>query len=131
MRRLNSARDPDRVVDRDASAALYVNYFEMGQNPFEFLLDLGQYHPGASDGDAVVSIHSRVALAPPYAKMLSDLLARSIRSHEAEYGPINVVAQPAKPIDCVLSPLDDFEARARALRAEPHPRSAPKRQVIP
>lgn len=120
MKRLKSARDYDRA-DGDAGAALYVNYFEMGHNPFEFLIDFGQYHPGADEGDGVTAIHSRIALAPPYAKMLSDLLARSVREHEVEYGPIAAVAPPASPIDAVLSPLGDFEARARALRAVPLP----------
>lgn len=120
MKRLKSARDYDRA-DSDAGAALYVNYFEMGHNPFEFLIDFGQYHPGASEGEGATAIHSRIALAPPYAKMLSDLLARSVREHEAEYGVIAAVAPPASPIDAVLSPLGDFEARARALRAVPLP----------
>jgi hypothetical protein len=126
MKRLKSVREHDRLVDGDVGAALYVNYFEMGQNPFEFLLDLGQYHPGADDDDGTIAIHSRIAMAPPYAKMLTDLLVRSIRAHENDHGPIQAVAPPANPIDTILSPLGDFEARARALRAAPYPRSSRK-----
>jgi Protein of unknown function (DUF3467) len=120
MKRLKSVRDHDRNTDGDVGAALYVNYFEMGHNPFEFLIDFGQYHPGPDEDDGATAIHSRIAMAPPYAKMLSDLLARSVREHEAEYGTIAAVAPPASALDAVL-PLGDFEARARALRAVPLP----------
>jgi hypothetical protein len=122
--------EPDSGV-----AAIYVNYFELGHNPFEFLVDFGQFLPGLAEGDGATAIHSRIALAPPYAKMLSDLLARSVREHETEYGPIAVVGAPTSPIDSVLSPFGDFEERARALRscrAGPSPSQAPftQRQVI-
>ncbi len=121
MDRLKSARDKDRVRGQEVGAALYVNYFEMGQNPFEFLIDFGQYHPGADDGEGATAIHTRIAMAPPYAKLLSDILVQSIRTHEFEHGPIEAIAAPTSPMDTVLSPLGDFEARARALRADPHP----------
>jgi hypothetical protein len=117
---INSAKSvPERersAVD-EIGAALYVNYFEMGHNPFEFFVVLGQFHPGAGNDDGKIVIHSRIALAPPYAKMLSDLLARTVHEHEAEFGPIAAVAPPADPIEAILAPLGEFEARARALRA--------------
>ena len=118
MKRFTSSPDPDRAGGSEKPAALYVNYFEMGHNPFEFLLDFGQYHPVSGDaGDGTTAIHSRIALAPPYAKMLAELLARSVREHEAEYGEIAAVAPPPSVIEEILVPLGDFEARARALRA--------------
>ena len=49
---------------RHSRAALYVNYFEVGHNPFEFLIDLGQYHPGPTEADGRIAIHTRVAVAP-------------------------------------------------------------------
>ena len=105
----------DRGDPAPPSPALYVNYFEMGHNPFEFLIDLGQWRPAPGD-EGVIGIHTRVAIAPPYAKMFSELLARSIRDHETEYGPIASVGQ-AGPFETVLSSLDEFEERARALRS--------------
>jgi len=96
--------------------ALYVNYFEVGHNPFEFLVDLGQYNPGSSEGEGRISIHTRIAIAPPYAKMLSDLLARAIEKHESEHGQIALIGSQANPFDIVLSSLGEFEERARALR---------------
>ena len=109
----------DRVptsVDQVAPA-LYVNYFEVGHNPFEFLMDLGQYHPGPTEGDGRIAIHTRIAIAPPYAKMLSDLLARAVQEHESQHGQIPLIGPQANPFDIVLSSLGDFEDRARALRA--------------
>ena len=97
--------------------ALYVNYFEVGHNPFEFLVDLGQYNPGSTEGEGRISIHTRIAIAPPYAKMLSDLLACAVEKHESENGQIALIGLQANPFDIVLSSLGDFEDRARALRA--------------
>lgn len=129
MKRLRSAGETSERAGGEAdsvAAALYVNYFEFGHNPFEFLIDFGQFHPGLANGDGATVIHSRIALAPPYAKMLSDLLARTVRQHESDFGPIAVVGDASGPLDAVLSPLGDFEERARALRSQdpfvsPHP----------
>jgi len=100
-----------------AAPALYVNYFEVGHNPFEFLIDLGQYHPGPPESDGHVAIHTRIAIAPTFAKMLSSLLARAVEEHETQHGQIPPIGPQANPFDIVLSSLGDFEDRARALRA--------------
>ncbi|MBN8809816.1 MULTISPECIES: DUF3467 domain-containing protein [Sphingomonas] len=115
------------VADRDADPAMraetsrapasYVNYFELGQNPFEFLIDLGQYYPSGNEGVGAIAIHTRLVLTPPYAKMLSELLARSVHEHERENGPVAQIGQESCPFDIVLSSIGDFEERARALRA--------------
>lgn len=111
-------RTERRVSSADpASPALYVNYFEVGHNPFEFLVDLGQYHPGPTDGQGGVAIHTRVAIAPPLAKLLAELLGRAVAEHESEHGPIAAVGPQSNPFEIVLSSLGDFEDRARALRA--------------
>lgn len=104
---------------RDASRApaSYVNYFELGQNPFEFLIDLGQYYPSGHEGVGTIGIHTRLVLTPSYAKMLSELLSRSVLEHERENGPIAQIGQDSSPFEIVLSSLGDFEDRARALRA--------------
>jgi hypothetical protein len=104
------------AVDQIAPA-IYVNYFEVGHNPFEFLVELGQYHPGSSEADGSISIHTRIAIAPPYAKMLSDLLAHAVEEHESRNGQIASIGPQANPFDIVLSSLGDYEDRARALRA--------------
>lgn len=118
-----SERDPDAHrsdaafrLGSQRAPATYVNYFELGQNQFEFLIDLGQYHPGIGDTSGTVGIHTRLVLTPPYAKMLSDLLSRSVHEHEREYGSVTPIGQES-PFDIILSSLGEFEERARNLRA--------------
>ncbi len=125
MKRFKTGQEQDRHPGAEGPAALYVNYFEMGYNPFEFLIDFGQFHPGLTgtetDGDGTTVIHSRLAMAPPYAKMLTEMLVRSLRNHESEHGEILLPAStdtlPPTVSEDLLAPLSDFEARARALRA--------------
>ena len=104
-----------------AGASLYVNYFEVGQNPFEFLIELGQYRPGPTDGAGDVVIHTRIATAPSYAKLLAMLLDRAVREHETENGAIAAFEDPASPFDIVLRSLPEFETRAARARAGPPP----------
>lgn len=119
MKNIATPQKSERPATSEMAAALYVNYFEMGHNPFEFLIDLGQFYPGSGDCDGKTVIHSRIALAPPYAKMLSELLVRMVDEHEANYGSIAEVAPSSELLETVFAPLGDFEARARALRAAP------------
>lgn len=105
-----------------AGASLYVNYFEVGQNPYEFLLELGQYRPGQSGDNGSILIHTRIATAPSYAKLLSSLLERAVREHEQSNGTIPAFGEaPDSPFDIVLRSLPEFEARAERARAEPRP----------
>jgi hypothetical protein len=106
--------------ERTAGASLYVNYFEIGQNPYEFLIELGQYRPGLSSEEGSIIIHTRIATAPSYARLLSQLLDRAVCEHEAVHGPIPVFGEePANPFDIVLRSLPEFEARAQRARATP------------
>ena len=105
-----------------AGASLYVNYFEVGQNPYEFLLELGQYRPGQSGDGGSILIHTRIATAPSYAKLLSGLLERAVREHEQANGTIPAFGEaPDSPFDIVLRSLPEFEARAERARQEPRP----------
>lgn len=59
----------------------YANYFEIGHNAFEFVLDLGQaYEQGER-----ASIHTRIITGPKYAKALCDLLSESIDRYERNF----------------------------------------------
>jgi len=62
----------------------YANYFEIGHNAFEFLLDLGQAYP---EGERAY-IHTRIITGPKYAKALRDLLGESIDRYERTFGII-------------------------------------------
>jgi hypothetical protein len=99
-------------------ASLYVNYFEVAHNRYEFLIEFGQYRPGKDEAAGTMAIHTRLALSPPYAKMLSDLLSRAVAEHEKAHGPVPTIADTAPPFDIVLHSLPEFEERARQLRAQ-------------
>jgi hypothetical protein len=106
-------------VPSDA-ASLYVNYFEVAHNRYEFLIELGQYRPGKDETSGTLALHTRLALSPPYAKMLSDLLCRAVSEHEKGHGPIATIADASTPFDIELHSLPEFEDRARQLRARAH-----------
>lgn len=69
--------------DRVELEGRYANYFEVGHNPFEFVLDFGQLF---SEGEKV--FHTRIVTSPAYAKALLELLEESIGRYEQKFGPI-------------------------------------------
>lgn len=60
-----------------AKEGRYANFFQVGHNAFEFLLEFGQQDRG---------IHTRIYVSPQYARVLSDLLIETLRQHEREFG---------------------------------------------
>ena len=66
--------------------ARYSNYFEIGQNAYEFLLEFGQC---CVEGPEPV-IHTRIVISPFYTKSLLELLEESVRGHEEAHGRIAV-----------------------------------------
>jgi hypothetical protein len=62
----------------------YANYFKVRMNPFELLMEFGQFYTE----DAEPLIHTRVVTAPPFGKVFLDLLTDSIHAFEAEHGLI-------------------------------------------
>jgi hypothetical protein len=100
---------------RKVPLAAYANYFEVGHNAFEFLIDFGQYQPEAD----AVTMHSRMATGPVHAKLLAGLLADAIARFEAEHGTIADFAEPSGAAFVpLLIPPPDFEQRAALARAE-------------
>lgn len=59
----------------------YVNYFEIGFNRHEIIIDCGQYYPG----DAAPLIHTRLITTPVYAERLLDLLQDTLQKRKLEY----------------------------------------------
>lgn len=112
-----SSISEDVGIRRAEQASLYVNYFEVAHNPYEFLIELGQFRPSGQANGGDLSIHTPVAISPPYAKMLSELLSRAVAEHEAEHGPIAAIGEQGAAFDIVLRSLpEEFERRARELR---------------
>jgi Protein of unknown function (DUF3467) len=60
----------------------YANYFEVGYNAFEFLLDFGQHYPGKA------CPHTRIITTPSYARVLLETLKESIEKYEQRFGLI-------------------------------------------
>jgi hypothetical protein len=66
-------------------AARYANYFEIGHNAAEFILDFGQAYSTGKERQ----LHTRIVTSPSYAKALQRLLEKSIEQHEQIYGKIH------------------------------------------
>lgn len=64
--------------------ARYANYFEVGHNAFEFLLDFGQFYPGSEKPH----LHTRIVTYPAYAKALLAVLRESVEQYERSFGEI-------------------------------------------
>jgi hypothetical protein len=61
----------------------YANFFRVGRNAFEFIVDFGQFYPGPKKG----SFHTRIVMSPHYAKALVEMLGESVSQHEKDFGP--------------------------------------------
>ncbi|MEO8752543.1 MAG: DUF3467 domain-containing protein [Casimicrobiaceae bacterium] len=101
--------------------AIYANYFEVGHNAFEFLIDFSQFQPDTQ----TVRMHSRIVTGPVHAKLLAQLLAGAVARFESEHGEIADLASPE--LDAILLAPSDFERRAELARAGPFPPIEPKR----
>jgi hypothetical protein len=75
------SEDPD---DSSSLEGRYTNYFEVGHNAFEFLIDFGQYYRDSQRAQ----LYIRIITAPIYAKALLMTLGRSIEQYEQTFGTI-------------------------------------------
>jgi hypothetical protein len=64
----------------------YTNYFRIGHNAFEFLVEFGQMYAGQRE-----QMHSRMVLGPSHAKELLRVLGRSIEAYEQQFGEIEEI----------------------------------------
>jgi Protein of unknown function (DUF3467) len=62
----------------------YANYFKVGHNAFEFLLDFGQYYAESQRAQ----FHSRIITNPFYAKSFLEILRQSLERYEQTFGAI-------------------------------------------
>lgn len=65
-------------------AARYANYFEIGHNAAEFILDIGQAYSPSEERQ----MHTRIVTSPLYAKALLQLLEKAVERHEQSYGEV-------------------------------------------
>ncbi|UCE52429.1 MAG: DUF3467 domain-containing protein [Desulfobacterales bacterium] len=63
----------------------YANYFEVGHNAFEFVIDFGQYYPENEGAE----LYTMVITSPVYAKAFLRTLKESIERYEKIFEAIN------------------------------------------
>ena len=64
--------------------ARYANYFQVGHNAFEVIVEFGQHYEGSSQPQ----MHTRIVAAPAYAKALLGLLGAAIAEYEQTFGEL-------------------------------------------
>ncbi len=62
----------------------YANYFKVGHNAVEFLLDFGQFYPESDEKQ----LHTRIITSPIYAKALLEIIRKSLDQYEQIFGAI-------------------------------------------
>lgn len=67
------------------SEGRYANFFNVGHNAFEVVLEFGQCY----EGDAQPRVHTRIVTGPAYAKTLLGLLESCLRQLESDFGPVS------------------------------------------
>lgn len=62
----------------------YANYFKVGHNALEFVIDFGQFYKD----NAEAQLHTRIVTNPAYAKAMFETLRESINQYEQTFGTI-------------------------------------------
>lgn len=62
----------------------YTNYFEVGYNSAEVIVDCGCFYAG----EGGPTIHTRIATTPTYAKALLETLLDALNAYERAFGVI-------------------------------------------
>jgi hypothetical protein len=83
---------PPKINNREGKASRrgkklegrYANYFKVGHNAVEFVLDFGQYYQETEEAE----LYTRIITSPAYAKDLLEILQDSIIQHEKTFGVI-------------------------------------------
>ena len=75
---------PNESLSDEPIEGRYANYFKVGHNSAEFVLDFGQAY--GESGEA--QIHSRIVMSPVHSKILRQVLRDSILAYEEQFGVI-------------------------------------------
>ena len=62
----------------------YANYFTVGHNAFEFVIDFGQFF----EESGTPHLHTRIITSPAYAAALLTTLRESVARYEETFGPL-------------------------------------------
>jgi len=80
----HSHRECGDPQETEPGEGRYANYFKVGYNAFEFLLDCGQFYPEGKE----TQLHTRIITSPIYAKALFATLKEAIDQYEQAFGAI-------------------------------------------
>jgi len=75
-----SSESPDQLRN-DEIEARYSNYFVVGYNAFEVVVDFGQLYASVQP-----RFHTRIVTSPSYAKELLRTLRESLERYEDQFG---------------------------------------------
>jgi hypothetical protein len=82
-------------------AGRYANYFKVGHNAFEFVVDFAQLYSEREEP----RFHTRIITGPAYAKSMLEMLNQAIAQYEQAFGTIpteneqRTEPRPRKPQD--------------------------------
>ena len=82
-----------------------MNYFEVGHNACEFVLDLGQFDVGTTQ--SIFSV--RIVTGPTYAKLLAKMLLKSVQRFEETYGAIRDVDDELDPFEVIKQSIGGYD----------------------
>jgi hypothetical protein len=77
-------RENRTPVESEAVESKYANYFRVGHNAFEFIVEFAQLY----SEPAMEKVHTRIVTGPAYAKELLAVLKKSVEDYEREFGAI-------------------------------------------
>jgi hypothetical protein len=76
--------DDEGVQPANPLEGRYANYFKVGHNSVEFVLDFGQFYPE----NGGVQFHTRIVSIPIYTKAMLQTLGEAIDRYEQTFGAI-------------------------------------------
>jgi Protein of unknown function (DUF3467) len=74
---------PDDLTDQSREGR-YANFFKVGHNAFEVILDFGQFF----EGDEAPRMHTRILMSPVYSRALLNLLQEWLVKYQQTFGEI-------------------------------------------
>jgi len=77
--------DYDPAIDSNLIKSNYTNYFEIGFNAHEVILNCGQFYAG----DEKPFIHTRLLTSPAYAEALLELLRDTLDQRKRSLGDVD------------------------------------------
>lgn len=73
--------NPNKYQESNTLEGKYVNYFKVGHNAFEFVLDFGQSYADNQEPQ----LHTRIVTSPAYIKAFLETLRESAEQYERNF----------------------------------------------